>query len=64
MKFEVAIQKSIRSFMNGKLPKESETLAEQFFYTPDYFDQLEDTLLEEAPKDKKKKKEELADEDV
>jgi len=48
--------------MNGNLPSEMESLAEQgLFYSPDYFDELEDSLLEDAPK---KKKEELEDADV
>ena len=63
MKFEDAVQKSIKSFMNGTLPSEMENLNEQgLFYSPDYFDELEDSLLEDAPKDKKK--EELEDADV
>jgi len=62
MKFEDAVQKSIKLFMNGNLPSEMESLAEQgLFYSPDYFDELEDSLLEDAPK---KKKEELEDADV
>tara|TARA_R100001377_G_scaffold61219_1_gene37272 strand:- start:833 stop:1012 length:180 start_codon:yes stop_codon:yes gene_type:complete len=52
MKFEDAVKKSIKSFMNGKIPIATNELGEEgIFHTPDYFDELEENMLGE---DKKK----------
>lgn len=52
MKFEDAVKKSIKSFMNGKIPIATNELGEEgIFHTPDYFDELEKNMLGE---DKKK----------
>ena len=52
MKFEDAVKKSIKSFMNGKIPTATNELGEEgIFHTPDYFDELEKNMLGE---DKKK----------
>ena len=46
MKFEEAIAKSIKSFFDGKIPeKTSEINEDGLFYTPEYFDELEERLL-------------------
>ena len=59
MKFEDAVKKSIKNFMQGKLPSSTNELTEDgIFHTPEYFDDLEETILGEA------KEEESVDEDV
>ena len=58
MTFDQAVKKSIKVFMQGKLPMKTDQLKEEgLFYTPEYFDELEEDLLEE-PTDSKKSKEE------
>jgi len=53
MKFEDAIAKSIKNFMQGKVPPATSDEAEGgLFYTPEYFDQLEEALLGTPAKDK------------
>lgn len=48
MNFEVAIKKSIKSFLNGGVPKAlRETKDADFRYSGEYFDMLEDELLDE-----------------
>tara|TARA_B100000780_G_C21005305_1_gene402365 strand:- start:196 stop:378 length:183 start_codon:yes stop_codon:yes gene_type:complete len=54
MTFDEAVKKSIKVFLKGKMPmKTGELKSEGLFYTPDYFDQLEEDILEE-PTDSKK----------
>lgn len=65
MKFQDAVKKSIKAFVDGKMPKSlTEMKAEEgLMFTPDYFDELEASLLEEKGSSKKsKKKEENANE--
>jgi len=63
MTFDQAVKKSIKVFMQGKLPMKTDQLKEEgLFYTPEYFDELEEDLLEE-PTDSKKSKEEKELED-
>jgi|TARA_B110000503_G_C7032372_1_gene364591 hypothetical protein len=63
MKFEDAIKKSIKAFMRGKMPAETNGLNDDgIFFSPEYFDELEKTLLDDGPKSKKKK--EPVDEDL
>jgi hypothetical protein len=63
MTFDEAVKKSIKVFLQGKMPmKTSELTEEGLFYTPEYFDELEDDLLEEPTDSKKAKEEELEDE--
>ncbi|MGA0315297.1 MAG: hypothetical protein ACO3MJ_07905 [Alphaproteobacteria bacterium] len=48
MKFEDAVVKSIRNFMRGKMPKAtSELMDEGRFYTPEYFDELEEAFADD-----------------
>ena len=48
MKFEDAIKKSIKSFLAGKTPEALRaTTEEDFIYSSEYFDMLEEELLEE-----------------
>ena len=50
MRFEDAIEKSIRSFLNGKLPEELEKVQGQsIVYTPVYMDELEEELDDIEP---------------
>jgi hypothetical protein len=59
MKFEDAVKKSIKNFMQGKLPISTNELIEDgIFHTPEYFDELEESILGEV------KEEESVDEDV
>ena len=63
MTFDQAVKKSIKVCMQGKLPMKTDQLKEEgLFYTPEYFDELEEDLLEE-PTDSKKSKEEKELED-
>ena len=63
MTFDEAVKKSIKVFMQGKMPlKTGELKEEVLFYTPDYFDELEADLLDEPTDSKKAKEEELEDE--
>ena len=59
MKFQDAVKKSIKNFMNGKMPPETSGIGEEdIFHTPAYFDEMEENLLDEP------KKKESVDEDV
>ena len=59
MKFEDAVKKSIKNFMQGKLPTSTNELTEDgIFHTPEYFDELEESILGEVTE------EESVDEDV
>lgn len=52
MKFEEAVKKSVKMFMEGKMPpKIQEMKAEGRIYTPEYFDNLEERLLGSSEKD-------------
>ncbi len=49
MKMEVAVRKSIKNFMSGKLPEKTGSLKEEgLFYTPEFFDALEEKLVGEV----------------
>jgi len=59
MKFEDAVKKSIKAFMQGKTPRATDEMSEGgIFHTPEYFDELEEMILGEV------KEEESVDEDV
>ncbi len=59
MKFEDAVKKSIKAFMNGKIAAATNELSEEgIFHTPAYFDELEEEMLSED------NDEEIVDEDV
>tara|TARA_R110002124_G_scaffold255698_1_gene421285 strand:+ start:620 stop:799 length:180 start_codon:yes stop_codon:yes gene_type:complete len=46
MKFEDAVKKSIKAFMNGKSPAATSDVGEEaIFHTPAYFDELEEQML-------------------
>ena len=63
MTFDEAVKKSIKVFMQGKMPMKTGELKEEgLFYTPDYFDELEADLLDEPTDSKKATEEELEDE--
>ena len=52
MKFEDAIEKSIKSFLKGKLPEELMKVQDNpVMYTPDYMDELEEDLADIEPLD-------------
>ena len=62
MTFDEAIQKSIKVFFQGKLPQKTGELKDSgLFYTPEYFDQLEEELLEEPTDSKNLKDQEEED---
>ena len=59
MKFEDAVKKSIKAFMNGKTPQATDEMSEGgIFHTPAYFDELEEQMLSDDGN------EEILDEDV
>lgn len=46
MKFEDAVKKSIKAFMNGKSPAATSDVGEEaIFHSPAYFDELEEQML-------------------
>ena len=52
MKFEDAIEKSIKSFLKGRLPQELMKVQDNpVMYTPDYMDELEEDLADMEPLD-------------
>lgn len=58
MKFEDAVKKSVKAFMEGKMPEETGALvSDGIFHTPEYFDDLEAEMTGEKPEEKKAKKE-------
>jgi hypothetical protein len=62
MTFDEAVKKSIKQFMAGKLLTETAKLKEDgIFYSPEFFDDLEEELLNEDPDIEVEK--ELEDED-
>ena len=62
MTFDEAIKKSIKVFLNGKMPMKTGELKEDGLrFTPEYFDDLEDEMLKN-PIDIKSDKEEATDE--
>jgi hypothetical protein len=59
MKFQDAVKKSIKAFMNGKTPQATDEMSEDgIFHTPAYFDELEEQMLSDDGN------EEILDEDV
>tara|TARA_Y100000389_G_scaffold203955_1_gene254255 strand:+ start:4249 stop:4446 length:198 start_codon:yes stop_codon:yes gene_type:complete len=65
MKFEEAVVRSIRSFLDGKMAKETGNVAEQgkIFYTPAYFDAYEEAI-EDGDFDEVEEDEEELDDDA
>lgn len=64
MNFTDAVRKSMQKFLDGKMNlKELQKVSEEeILYTPEFFDDLEEQMLEdEEPKGKKKKGEEDED---
>jgi hypothetical protein len=52
MKFEDAIEKSIKAFLKGRLPEELVKVTEgNILYTPDYMDELEAELADMEPEE-------------
>ncbi len=49
MQFQDAVRMSIEKFIEGKMPEKLTELSpeRELYYTPDYFDQLEEELLGE-----------------
>jgi hypothetical protein len=63
MTFDEAVKKSIKVFVKGTMPmKTSELVEDGLLYTPDFFDQMEEELLDEPTDSKMAKEEELEDE--
>jgi len=60
MTFEEAIRRSIRAYLKGKIPESVKEAKGELRYTPEYFDELEERVLNP---DKKKKKSKDDDED-
>jgi hypothetical protein len=49
MKFEDAVKKSIKKYLKGNIPEETdETTEGGIYYTPDYFDAMEASLKEQS----------------
>lgn len=63
MKFQDAVKKSIKAFVDGKMPKNLMEMKadEGLMFTPDYFDELEASLVEEKGSSKKNKEEQVDD---
>ena len=52
MKFEDAIEKSIKSFLNGNLPEELMKVQDSpVMFTPEYMDELEIDIADMEPED-------------
>jgi|21_taG_2_1085346.scaffolds.fasta_scaffold28971_2 hypothetical protein len=52
MKFEEAVKKSIKKFLDGSVPEETDAQTEGgIYYTPDYFDAMEESLKETSDKE-------------
>lgn len=52
MKFEDAIEKSIKSFLKGSMPEElMKVQGDPVIYTPDYMNELEEDLADMEPED-------------
>ena len=48
MKFNTAIEKSIKAFLDGKMPEKlMEVSEEELIYTPEYMDALEEEFMNE-----------------
>jgi hypothetical protein len=48
MKFNAAVEKSIKAFLDGKMPEKlMEVSEEELIYTPEYMDALEEEFLNE-----------------
>jgi len=62
MKFEEAIEKSIKAFMEGRMPENLNAAKEGGLkYTPEYFDDFAQELKDRAEAPSKSKKEEAED---
>lgn len=63
MTFQEAVKKSIKAFVDGKMPKNLMEMKadEGLMFTPDYFDELEASLVEEKGSSKKNKEEQVDD---
>ncbi len=47
MNFAQAVEKSIKAYMDGKLPEElAKSTGEEIIYTPEYMDELKEQLTE------------------
>lgn len=63
MTFDEAVKKSIKQFLAGKILSETTALKEDgLFYTPEFFDDLEEELLDEKTDSTLQKEEESEDE--
>lgn len=63
MTFDDAVKKSIKQFLQGKLLNETAALKpDGLFYTPEFFDDLEEQLLDEKTDSTIDKEEELENE--
>lgn len=52
MKFEDAVEKSIKAFLKGKMPEELMKVQEgEILYTPEYMDELEADLADMEPEE-------------
>ena len=52
MKFEDAIEKSIKSFLKGNMPEElMKVQGDPVIYTPEYMDELDEDLADMEPLD-------------
>ena len=48
MQFQDAVKLSIEKFLDGKMPEQTAGLSEEgLYYTPEYFDALEEEILGE-----------------
>lgn len=64
MEYQDIVRRSITAFMEGTMPQETAALKEGgLTYTPEYFDDLEASVIT-APKGKKAKKEDENESDV
>jgi hypothetical protein len=65
MNFTDAVRKSMQKFLDGKMDlKELQKVSEEeIIYTPDFFDELEEQMLEDDEPKKGKKKKDETDED-
>lgn len=53
MEYRDVVRQSIKTFMDGKMPEQTNTLKEEGLkYTPDFFDELEEDLIDKKSKTK------------
>jgi|TARA_B110000908_G_C9847113_1_gene268253 hypothetical protein len=64
MQFQDAVKKSIKNFVDGNMPKALMALKseEGLMFTPDYFEELEESLVGQEKPSKKSKKKDAPDE--